>query len=522
DCLYDGLVVGANGITIDLNGHLIDGKGVGAGIRNDGFDSVTVRNGIVEDFDYGVMLNQGTTLNIVEEMTVQKNQEGGIVLGRPYPVDPALPQPPEPPASYDSNVDSNTIRHNRVLVNDAGVWLTNKAQSNVVEDNEISVNGNQAVYLDRVEKNRVEANEIFGSSGEGILLEGANENTVAGNALEENGGGGITIGLTTTGTAVGIPSNDNTIEANSMFENGGSAIDLEGKSDSYLTGNKFLDNYARMSNGDGISLTYARDSIIRGNDVRQNKGGISRTAATGNTIEANDASESEGDGINLQALSHSNTVLRNISNMNDGTGIYIGDETSGGSGMLLEGNETSNNKGYGIFVPKVSHVIKSNIANDNGGWGIWVSEGSNGRVNIDGGNNRAQGNEGSIDPFTLKPLQCFVIRCEGGPVPQSDAIAPDTIITDQPAQASRDAVSTFRFTGTDNASSVTFQCSIDGGEYGPCTTPKDYAGLAPLSDHTFAVRAVDLSGNVDLTPATYTWWIDPAALDDPSETTFDS
>ena len=42
--------------------------------------------------------------------------------------------------------------------------------------------------------------------------------------------------------------------------------------------------------------------------------------------------------------------------------------------MLIEGNTTNNNKGYGIYVPKPSHIIKDNSANDNGSWGIYVSE----------------------------------------------------------------------------------------------------------------------------------------------------
>ncbi|HEV2950708.1 MAG TPA: right-handed parallel beta-helix repeat-containing protein, partial [Actinomycetota bacterium] len=66
DCLGHGLIVGANGITIDLNGKSIDGKSIGAAILNNGFDSVTIKNGRLMDFDYGVMLNNGAKLNIVE------------------------------------------------------------------------------------------------------------------------------------------------------------------------------------------------------------------------------------------------------------------------------------------------------------------------------------------------------------------------------------------------------------------------------------------------------------------------
>ncbi len=66
DCLGHGLIIGANGITIDLNGKIIDGKDLGAAIMNNGFDYVTVKNGRVTGFDYGVMLNKGTKHNVVE------------------------------------------------------------------------------------------------------------------------------------------------------------------------------------------------------------------------------------------------------------------------------------------------------------------------------------------------------------------------------------------------------------------------------------------------------------------------
>ena len=35
-----------------------------------------------------------------------------------------------------------------------------------------------------------------------------------------------------------------------------------------------LDNDVRRSNDNGIKLDFARDSLIRGNDVRHNKGGL--------------------------------------------------------------------------------------------------------------------------------------------------------------------------------------------------------------------------------------------------------
>jgi hypothetical protein len=57
-CPTDGLVIGADGITVDLNGHTIDGtvtettcdrpEVFRAGIGNPGHDGVTVKDGIVK------------------------------------------------------------------------------------------------------------------------------------------------------------------------------------------------------------------------------------------------------------------------------------------------------------------------------------------------------------------------------------------------------------------------------------------------------------------------------------------
>lgn len=41
---------------------------------------------------------------------------------------------------------------------------------------------------------------------------------------------------------------------------------------------------------------------------------------------------------------------------------------------------------------------------------------------------------------------------------------------------------------------VAFACSLDGGAFEPCASPKSYNGLAPGA-HTFAVRATDGAGN---------------------------
>ena len=508
DCLWDGIVVGAPNITIDLDGHTIDGKGIGSGIRNDGHDNVTIRNGKVFEFDWGVSLNVGTQRTIVEGLTLERNQESAIVLGNRGENDPALglPTPPELPASFDSEVVGNTLRNNTVVANDQGIWLTNKATDNVIRGNAIAANGHQGVWLERAHDNLIEDNEIRGTSGPGVELEGSTNNSVVDNLLEENSGGGVALGVT-SGLHHGIPSHDNLVERNTIEEAGGSALEVEGLEAAPLEGNQLIDNVAHRSNGEGVSVNFARNTLVRGNDVRMNKYGITVEHSRETRLEQNDASESEGTGIEVSDLSFNNVIVRNNSSHNDGTGIVVSDEAGAGTGSIIERNRTNNNKNYGIFVSKVSHEITDNAANDNGTWGIWVSEGSNGRVNIDGGGNTGQGNLGPLDPLTLKPLQCYSVRCDGTAAP-SDLISPNTTIVAGPADGTRDDVATFRFAGTDNASGTVFQCRIDStedGDWTECQSP--YSEIVTVGPHTFEVRAVDTSGNADPTPAVHTWTI---------------
>src|SRR5439155_11589212 len=91
-----------------------------------------------------------------------------------------------------------------------------------------------------------------------------------------------------------------------------------------------------------------------------------------------------------------------------------------------------------------------------------------------------------------------------------DTTAPDTSITASPTHPSSQTGPSFSVTATEGGSS--FQCRLDGGSWGACTSPKSYAGLAEGS-HTFQVEATDAAGNTDGSPASYTWTVDTTAPD---------
>ena len=503
DCIGHGLIIGANNITIDLNGKTIDGKSIGAAILNNGYDSVTIRNGRLTDFDYGVMLNNGAKNNIVEGITVDLAQEAGISLGHgTFPEDPTL-APSEPVPGYQSGVDNTILRGNTIVSNKRGVWLVNGARDNVVRGNLIGATSGPAVFIERATATLVESNDIQVSSDAGVLLEGATNNVIRNNTIAE-AGTGVEISDTTSGPTVGIESSDNVVQGNHISETSGAAVDIV-----HSRRNQILDNVGTLTNSDAIELFYGFDNVIKGNDVRGNKGGISLKNSTGNTIEANNTSNSDGTGISLESQSFANVIVNNISNNNVGGGIYIGDETPAGQGTLVQGNTTNGNKEAGIKATKPAHIFKDNVSFDNDSWGIYVGDPSNGRANIDGGGNRAQGNLGPLG-IDLKPQQCYNITCLGGEG-GGDGIPPNTNILEGPIQpVSSESLATFRFSGADNASPVTFECRFDSAletAWEACASPKTYTNLVN-DTYTFEVRAVDFSGNTDETPASYTFAVE--------------
>jgi hypothetical protein len=86
----------------------------------------------------------------------------------------------------------------------------------------------------------------------------------------------------------------------------------------------------------------------------------------------------------------------------------------------------------------------------------------------------------------------------------------DTTIESAPAKLTNVAAATFTFSSPQIG--VTFECSLDGVlPFAVC--PATYTTPATLKDgpHTLDVRAKDLNGNVDDTPAHYDWTLDTVA-----------
>jgi len=84
-----------------------------------------------------------------------------------------------------------------------------------------------------------------------------------------------------------------------------------------------------------------------------------------------------------------------------------------------------------------------------------------------------------------------------------DTTPPETAITSKPPDPSTSPSASFSYSSSEPGSH--FECKLDGGSFAGCpATGISYAGLAEGS-HSFQVRAIDASNNVDPTPAGYSF-----------------
>ena len=102
--------------------------------------------------------------------------------------------------------------------------------------------------------------------------------------------------------------------------------------------------------------------------------------------------------------------------------------------------------------------------------------------------------------------------------PTPPPVGVDTTIGSKPPGTTIEKNATF--TLSSNATGATFECSLDGVAFSSCTSPVSYSNLS-VGDHTFRARARDASGNLDATPASWTWTINAPPAPTTVSLTFD-
>ena len=93
-------------------------------------------------------------------------------------------------------------------------------------------------------------------------------------------------------------------------------------------------------------------------------------------------------------------------------------------------------------------------------------------------------------------------RCPTSAATQNECVPPETQITKQPKDKTKNKIATFEFTSSEPGS--TFQCKLDGEtQFKACGSP--FTVRVKKGRHTFQVQAIDQAGNADSSPATDGW-----------------
>ena len=169
NCPDDGIVIGADDVRLDLNGHTVDGDDdifgpVDSGIDNTaGHDGVTIEGGSIREFVEGVEIDGGRD-NVVRDLATSRNSHAGIFVG----------------GSSDVRVEKNLAFSNSagiVIVDASDVGVEHNSVSDnffggipvfgsdhvLVADNSASGNGASGIFLSDSEDNRIERNQSSGN-----------------------------------------------------------------------------------------------------------------------------------------------------------------------------------------------------------------------------------------------------------------------------------------------------------------------------------------------------------------------
>jgi len=239
-CTNNGILIGADNITLDLNGHTVAGtpaSGDKGGVVLVGRTGVTVRNGTVRSFDVGVVIEGGSGntiegVNAIDNISFESpgsaNRGGdGIAIlssknnrilrnntvnNGPYSgigiysdVDSAHPRATSGVSSgnvVDGNVVQGNIQArtpNNVVNNDnIGIRLEPGNTANTIANNRVDRNGLDRNTFTVVRSNIVTGNGFYRQTarrgnGIGLQIGGANDNTIENNMVTRNADNGISI-----------------------------------------------------------------------------------------------------------------------------------------------------------------------------------------------------------------------------------------------------------------------------------------------------------------------------------------
>jgi parallel beta-helix repeat protein len=328
DCPGNGIVIGADNLELDLNGHTIDGDGAlgcadfyacDYGVDNTaGHHGVTIQDGSIREFATAIFV-LGAADNRLRALSSSDNVLGGMLLI----------------GCTGSRIERNSISQNGLTTDQAGLIVFDSTNLRI-ERNSVFANGDIGMFLIGLDSNRIERNSVSGNPETGVVLEGSG-NELRRNRVFENGDNIV------------IAGNDNIVTRNEVDDAlgvpddpvGGFGILLDGGDRNLFQGNDVdgaASNGIRVTAFDPDATGTADNNVIRDNEVERAKldGILVDEAAPATLVEHNIVLGAGDDGIDIE--SPATTLTRNRAQGNGDLGIEAVPGVTDGGGNKARGN----------------------------------------------------------------------------------------------------------------------------------------------------------------------------------------
>jgi hypothetical protein len=373
-CAGDGLVVGAPGITIDLNGHTISGTNApgSEGIADDGYGHVVVEHGQIRTFFVNGVGLRHAPASLVRDLTIRDIGAGGV--------DGQFSTGIEVDNSPATRISANDISNDVVAFEADGI-VVKTSPGTRVDHNRLNRNSWDGLFVFASPLSRVDGNVADANPNNGMEVNGSSDRTrVTGNQTSRNGNIGIAAGAMRRAV----------VDRNTADQNG----------------------FGTDAEDTGLFFFDLIDSEIAHNTASSNVVGIDLFGglhgSTGNQVVDNVANENlviglvidAGDGGTLTNGANDNTVTGNVADRNRGS---VADDGGGigvfGTGNRIGHNHANRNTANGFLVRTAGNTLTLNGADRNAAHGIDAVAGT-----TDGGGNHAHRNQ---------PPQCLGVVCHG-------------------------------------------------------------------------------------------------------------
>jgi parallel beta-helix repeat protein len=182
NCPNNGIEIGADNITLDLNGHVIDGDGAefaecrpdevcDVGVADFDHHGVAIKGGRVREFTFGALV-VGASDSRVSRLVLKDHFFSGLLVAE----------------SQRSVFDGLSVSGNGLTTDQAGIDVFDSHHL-ALTGNDVFANGDIGFFVSGLDDGRFEGNSLADNPETGILLDHGNRNAFSRNRFSNNGDG---------------------------------------------------------------------------------------------------------------------------------------------------------------------------------------------------------------------------------------------------------------------------------------------------------------------------------------------